>query len=337
MTVLAIILIILGFTLLIRGASWLVEGASVLAHRWGAPDFLIGLTVISVGTTTPELVVNVSAAISNNSELALANIVGSCITNVLLILGTSALIAPLAVAPSVVFKEIPFYLLASLIVAIVANDILINGDATSRVSRSDGLVLLGFLSVFVYYLASLKNALQAAQDASPRIPKCTSVISARSPWMYVGSGLAALLVGGEITVRGATSLAQSLGVTERIIGLTVVAVGTSLPELLTAIVAATKGKVGISIGNVIGSNILNLFWILGVSSVITPLPVSTAFNRDIATMVASVVLLLLLIQPGPLVNRLRFWRVQTGHVLTRTEGGILFVLYLVHVATTIMS
>jgi cation:H+ antiporter len=336
MTIVPFLLIVIGFLLLIRGALWLVEGASVLARGWGAPDLLVGLTVVSIGTTTPELVVTVSAALSNNSELALANIVGSCLTNVLLILGASALIAPLAVAPSVVFKEIPFYLLASLIAAIVTNDIAFNGDAVNVVSRSDGLILLGFLSVFVYYLAGLKNALKQAQDLSPRIPNYPSGISVRSPWLYILSGLGALLLGGELTVRGATSFAQQLGVTDRIIGLTVVAVGTSLPELLTAIVATMRGKIGISIGNVIGSNILNIFWILGVSATITPLNVSPAFNRDVTTMVISGVLLLLLIQPGPLTQRLRFWRIQHGHVLTRAEGALLFVLYLAHVTATIL-
>jgi cation:H+ antiporter len=149
-------------------------------------------------------------------------------------------------------------------------------------------------------------------------------------------GLAALIAGGEATVRGATTLAQELGVGERVIGLTIIAIGTSLPELITSIVASIRGKVDISIGNVIGSNIFNLFWILGVSAAVTPLPVSSALNRDIAVMVASVVLLLFLIQPGPLMARLRFWRIQRGHVLTRWEGALLVSFYICYIALAIV-
>lgn len=326
-------LVFFGFFLLIRGASWLVEGASALANRLGASDLLIGLTVVSMGTSAPELLVNLAAAWNKSTDLALANIVGSSIANVLLILGASALVAPLAVAPSTVFREIPFCLLATIIVGILASDSLIDGQVVSTITRSDGLVLLGYFAVFLYYLASLRRA---SEHSITEIQSSASKATSVSPALLVVVGLAALIAGGEATVRGATKLAQELGVGERVIGLTIIAIGTSLPELITSIVASIRGKVDISIGNVIGSNIFNLFWILGVSAAVTPLPVSSALNRDIAVMVASVVLLLFLIQPGPLMARLRFWRIQRGHVLTRWEGALLVSFYICYIALAIV-
>lgn len=329
-----VLFIALGFFLLIRGASWLVEGASALARRLGASDLLIGLTVISMGTSAPELLVNLAAAWNKSSDLALANIVGSSIANVLLILGASALVAPLAVAPSTVFKEIPFCLLATVVVGILANDALIDGQASSVITRSDGLVLLGFFAVFLYYLASLRGA---SEHNTANAHSSTPSVTVMSPALSVVVGLAALIAGGESTVRGATNLARELGVGERVIGLTIISVGTSLPELITSIVAAKKGKVDISIGNVIGSNIFNLFWILGISATVMPLPVSETLNKDIAIMVASIIMLLFLIQPGPLVARLRFWRIQRGHVLTRIEGALLTCCYLSYIAWAILA
>jgi cation:H+ antiporter len=326
-------LVFFGFFLLIRGASWLVEGASALANRLGASDLLIGLTVVSMATSAPELLVNLAAAWNKSTDLALANIVGSSIANVLLILGASALVAPLAVAPSTVFREIPFCLLATIIVGILASDSLIDGQVVSTITRSDGLVLLGYFAVFLYYLASLRRA---SEHSITEIQSSASKATSVSPALLVVVGLAALIAGGEATVRGATKLAQELGVGERVIGLTIIAIGTSLPELITSIVASIRGKVDISIGNVIGSNIFNLFWILGVSAAVTPLPVSSALNRDIAVMVASVVLLLFLIQPGPLMARLRFWRIQRGHVLTRWEGALLVSFYICYIALAIV-
>jgi cation:H+ antiporter len=330
--VLDLLLIAVGFFLLIKGATWLVDGASTLALRWGASDLLVGLTVVSIGTSTPELLVNLVAAWNKSTDLALANIVGSCIANVFFILGISALIAPLAVARSTVFKEIPFCLLASLVVGIVANDVAIDGAAANAVTRTDGLVLLGFCSVFLYYLASLHKA--PSNDANTTQP--SEISGARvSPQLLVGLGLVVLVAGGEMTVQGGTHLAQELGASERLIGLTIIAIGTSLPELLTSVVATLKRRVDISIGNVVGSNIFNLFWILGVSSSVTPLPVSSALNTDIAVMIASVILLLIFIQPGSFSERLRFWRIQRGHVLNRLEGGILLSLYFLYIGVSI--
>lgn len=326
--------IALGFFLLIRGASWLVEGASLLARRLGASDLLIGLTVVSMGTSAPELLVNLAAVWNKSSDLALANIVGSSISNVLLVLGVSALVAPLAVAPSTVFKEIPFCLLATIIVGILANDALIDGQTSSVIHRSEGLVLLGFFIVFLYYLASLRSA---GEHNIASVQSTTSAAVVMSPLLSVVVGLIALVVGGEATVRGATALARDLGVGERVIGLTIIAVGTSLPEMITSLIAAKKGKVDISIGNVIGSNIFNLFWILGISATVMPLPVSNILNKDIGIMIASIIMLLFLIQPGPLSARLHFWRIQHGHVLSRFEGAILTSCYLGYIAWAIFA
>jgi len=302
-------LLIIGFIILIKGADLLVEGASSIAQKLNVSDLVIGLTVVAFGTSAPEMFVNVFASIEGNSNIAIGNILGSSIANIFLILGVSAMIYPLAVKNNTVWKEIPFSLLAALILGILANDYLIDHKASSELSRSDGLVLLGFFIIFMYYIFSIaKKSEHILKEESPQISNFRAVA-------YILLGLSGLVLGGSWIVNAAVKIASQFGVSEYLIGLTVVAVGTSLPELATSAMAAYKRNTDIAIGNVVGSNIFNIFWVLGISAVIKPLPFQPTGNSEIAmTIVASILLFLVFF-------------VGKKHVLEKWQGALFLLLY----------
>ncbi len=320
---LPVFFIAIGFALLIKGADWLVEGASSIARRLRISDLVIGLTIVSFGTSAPELVVNIFASLKGNADIAVGNIVGSNIANTLLILGVAAAIIPIRVQKSTVFKEIPFCFLASLILFVMANDRLIDGYATSEIGRGDGMAFIGFFIIFLYYTFGIRKG--NADDGKAEYTKETRSILLAST--MVGGGLVALTAGGELAVRGAVQAATLLGVSEALIGLTIVAIGTSLPELVTSVIAAMKNKPDISVGNIVGSNIFNIFWILGISALIRPLPFAPAINADLLFMIGAVFVLFLFIQNGHIHQRLLFWRMKKGHILNRWEGVTLLLLY----------
>ena len=302
-------LLIIGFIILIKGADLLVEGASSIAQKLNVSDLVIGLTVVAFGTSAPEMFVNVFASIEGNSNIAIGNILGSSIANIFLILGVSAMIYPLAVKNNTVWKEIPFSLLAALILGILANDYLIDHKASSELSRSDGLVLLGFFIIFMYYIFSIaKKSEHILKEESPQISNFRAVA-------YILLGLSGLVLGGSWIVNAAVKIASQFGVSEYLIGLTVVAVGTSLPELATSAMAAYKRNTDIAIGNVVGSNIFNIFWVLGISAVIKPLPFQPTGNSEIAmTIVASILLF-------------SVFFVGKKHVLQKWQGALFLLLY----------
>lgn len=277
-------LIILGLTFLIKGADWLVAGASSLSKRLGVSALVIGLTVVAFGTSSPELVVNIQASLGGNTDIAIGNIIGSNIANILLILGISAAIYPLTVTRGTVWKEIPLALLAVAAVALMANDRLIDGYKFAELGRVDGLMLIAFFIIFLYYIWSISH------EATGNEQTIKEYALGRSIAMVL-AGLAALVLGGKWLVDGAVTLATAFGVSQALIGLTVVAVGTSLPELATSAVAAYRKNSDIAVGNIVGSNIFNIFWILGVSSIIRPLPFSPTLNFDVAmTLIATLLL-----------------------------------------------
>ena len=302
-------LLIIGFIILIKGADLLVEGASSIAQKLNVSDLVIGLTVVAFGTSAPEMFVNVFASIEGNSNIAIGNILGSSIANIFLILGVSAMIYPLAVKNNTVWKEIPFSLLAALILGILANDYLIDHKASSELSRSDGLVLLGFFIIFMYYIFSIaKKSEHILKEESPQMSNFRAVA-------YILLGLSGLVLGGSWIVDAAVKIASQFGVSEYLIGLTVVAVGTSLPELATSAMAAYKRNTDIAIGNVVGSNIFNIFWVLGISAVIKPLPFQPTGNSEIAmTIVASILLF-------------SVFFVGKKHVLQKWQGALFLLLY----------
>ena len=285
-------LFVIGFFILIKGAGLLVDGASAIADKFKISPLVIGLTIVAFGTSAPELAVNIFASAAGSSEIAIGNIIGSNIANILLILGVSALIYPLTSKKNTVWKEIPLGLLAAVVVGLMANDFLIDGAIFSGLSRIDGLVLLSFFIIFIYYSFGIAKQQESSDDCEIKNLNLVKSI------FYIVIGLIGLVVGGNWIVSGAIKLAVGFGISESLIGLTVVAIGTSLPELATSAIAAYKKQADIAIGNVVGSNIFNIFCILGISSVIRPLPFNPANNIDFLIMIIATVILFIIMFIG---------------------------------------
>jgi cation:H+ antiporter len=283
---------LLGFVLLVGGATSLVEGALRLARRFGVSELAIGLTVVSIGTSLPELVVNVLASLRGNADLAIGNILGSNIANVLLILGVSAVIRALPIRDRTILSELPICLAATLLVGFLANAALFSATHELTISRADGLILIGFFGLFLGYVY------RTAQEGVGEEPAAPPDGSTAGALLRVAAGVVALTVGGEWVVRGALAIVSSAGVSESLVGLTIVAVGTSLPELAASVTAAYRGQSDIAVGNVIGSNIFNLLWVLGVSAVLQPLPFALLSNTDLVMVVMSSALLILAMAVG---------------------------------------
>jgi cation:H+ antiporter len=310
------ILLIVGFILLIKGADLLVDGASSIAKRLNVSNLLIGLTVVAFGTSTPELFVNVIAAIKAAPAIAIGNILGSNIFNILLILGISSLIYPLAVTKGTVWKEIPLTLLAVVLVGIMANKPLIFGKGMPGLSRIDGLIPLTFFASFLFYLLKITKPSEN-KIGEMEAPKEYRLL--KSSLGLVG-GFAALFIGAKLVVDSAVTLAAKLGISESFVGLTIVAAGTSLPELATSAVAAAKKNCDIAVGNVVGSNIFNVFLILGLSATISPLPFQPANNIDICVAILASLLLFIFMFSGK------------KRSLDRWEGAVFLVLYASYIA-----
>ena len=287
------IFFIIGFFFLIKGADFLVDGASSIARRLNISDLAIGLTVVAFGTSTPELFVNVIASFKGNTDIAVGNVVGSNIANVFLILGISSMIYPLAVSKGTVWKEIPHSLLAAIVLFVTANDQLLDGHQMSDLTRTDGLVFLSFFIIFIYYTFSIAARIDGMEEHVPAKQHGLPL-----SFLYIVLGLIGLTLGGKWIVDGAIALATKFGMSESLVGLTIVAVGTSLPELATSAVAAYKHNVEIAVGNVVGSNIFNIFFVLGISAIIKPLPFQMKSNRDIGVVIFSSLLLFLFMFTG---------------------------------------
>jgi len=271
-------LFIIGFFVLIRGAHWLVEGGSSLAKTLGVSDFFIGLTVVAFGTSLPEMFIDVTAAIKGNTGLVIGNIIGANVTNILLILGVAALIFPLHIRHGVVWKEIPFTFVAALFVLLLGNDKLV-------LSRMDGLVLLSLFGVYLYYLLSIsKSAPETLDTVGKRLDTKKSIIR-------IIAGLFGLFLGSRLVVVSAIFIAGKFNISETVIGLTVIALGSTLPELTASVVAALRKHSDLALGNIVGSCIVNVFLILGVCSVIRPLPLRPQDNFAIVIAILASVLL----------------------------------------------
>ena len=309
-TGLAIVVLLAGFVFLVKGADFLVDGAIGIARRLNISNLVIGLTVVAFGTSTPELFVNITAGISGNTDIAVGNVLGSNIANIFLILGVSAVIYPLEVTTGTVWKEIPFSLLATCVLAFMANDRFIDGANVSVLSRIDGCILLCFFSIFLYYSFSIAQRISGMEA---HVPAATRNVAKSSISVIIG--LLGLGIGGKWIVDSASAIASGMGVSESLIGLTVVAVGTSLPELATSAVAAFKKNSDIAVGNVVGSNIFNIFLILGIGSIITPLPFREGNNIDIGVTLLASLLLFLFMFTGK------------RHSLDRWEGVLFLFLY----------
>jgi cation:H+ antiporter len=287
------LLLIIGFVFLIKGADFLVKGASSMARRFNISDLAIGLTVVAFGTSAPELFVNIVAGVKGTTDIAIGNILGSNIANVFLILGISAVIYPLAVSKGTVWKEIPFSLLAAVVLAFLANDRIIDNQSHSVLLRSDGLILLSFFVIFLYYSTTIAFEIKGVDDHVP-----ATVHGIMKSMGMVIVGLAGLVVGGEWIVNGAVHMALKMGLSQSTVGLTVVAVGTSLPELATSAVAAYRKNVDIAVGNIVGSNIFNIFFILGISAILHPLPFTSANNIDLGMVILASLMLFIFMFTG---------------------------------------
>lgn len=278
--------LIFGFIIIIKGADFLVDGSSSLARRLKISDLAIGLTVVAFGTSTPELFVNVIASLKGNTDIAISNILGSNIANILLILGVSSIIRPLSVTKGTVWKEIPFSLLAAIVLGLMANDRFIDKNGVSILTRIDGLVLMSFFVIFLYYSFSIAKEIDGMDNQIP-----SKEYGLMKSLLRVALGLAGLTFGAQWVVDGAIRLALKFGISQTLIGLTIVALGTSLPELATSTVAAYKGNADIAVGNVVGSNIFNIFFVLGVSGTINPIPFHGRNNIDIGMVIFASLLL----------------------------------------------
>ena len=281
-----VLFIIIGIVIVLMGADKLTEAASSLARGMKIPEIVIGLTIVSMGTSAPELFVSLTSALQHTPDMALGNVIGSNIFNTLLIVGCAAIVAPMTIAHTTVSKDIPFSLLASALLVVLCMDDFSSVQITGHVlSRTDGVVLLLCLALFMWltYRVAMRNRKETTV-APPSMPWWRAVL-----WMALGLG--ALVLGSDLFVSSASDLAVSLGMSQAVVGLTIVAGGTSLPELATSVVAAYRGRSAIAIGNVIGSNVLNILAILGITAVISPLHISGITPIDLGLLLGSVALL----------------------------------------------
>jgi len=313
------ILLAIGFALLIKGADYFVDGASKIAALLRVPPLLVGLTIVAFGTSSPEATVSIIAAMEGSSEVSLGNVIGSNIFNITLVVGITAMINPLAVETTTIRKEIPFTLLASVALAAVASDIALQMANINSIGRSEGIILLLFFLIFLYYI--IEVALNSREPASD-----VAAVTGKGTWgkniFITLAGLAAIIFGGDLVVDNATKIALSLGMSETLAGLTIVAVGTSLPELITSITAALKKKSEIALGNIVGSNIFNILFVLGVSATISPLAVNDKIFTDIALMIILTAVLLIF-------SRSKF-------KISKVEGGILAAVYIAYLIFIIL-
>jgi len=318
-----ILLLIGGLVLILSGANGLTDGAASVARRFRIPPIVIGLTIVAFGTSAPELTVSVSSAFKGSADIAIGNVVGSNIFNTLMIVGCTALLAPIAITRNTLRKEIPLCILSSVVLLVCSNDIFLDKASENTLNRADGLLLLCFFVIFMGYTFAIASKPLATEPSVMEEEAGIKLLSWWKSLLYIIGGLAALIYGGRLFVDGATGIARSLGVSESIIGLTLVAVGTSLPELATSVVAAWKKNPEIAIGNVIGSNLFNVFFVLGCSAGITPLRLAGIGNFDLFALAGSCVLLWL------------FGVFFAKRTITRIEGGIMILCYMAYTVALI--
>lgn len=306
------VLLVVGLVFLVKGADLFVTGASSVARRFHIPSLIIGLTIVAFGTSAPEAAVSITSALNGQSDITMGNIIGSNMFNLLVVVGIAAWILPFKVKETIIAKEFPFTLLGCLAVLILTFDLLLGNGGANVINRTDGLVLLMLFAVFMYYLLSV--ALKAVKESKDE--EVMVSIGLTKSMVYLVIGIAGIVFGGDIAVDAATKIAMAWGMSEAMVGLTIIAVGTSLPELMTSVVAARKGESDIALGNVIGSNIFNVFFILGISAVITPVSVSAAvaFDAVILTIISIVAFIFAL----------------TDRRFSKMEGVILALLYVVY-------
>lgn len=319
------LLLVVGMVLILGGANFMTDGSAALAKRLGMSDFLVGLTVVSMMTSAPELVVSVTSAFNASTEMAIGNIVGSNIFNILVIVGVSALIKPIAVERGILLNEIPLVVLSSVVLLVMGSAPWLDGGAMT-LTRVDGLILLLFFIIFMRYTFASAKRVEPGTDPAEAEGAAKKQMPLWKAIVYVLGGLAGLVFGGDLFVDGASGIAKSVGWSEGLIGLTILAAGTSLPELATSVVAALKGNPGICLGNVIGSNIFNIFFVLGITSTIMPLSFGTIGLSDLLVLTAASLLFWIV---GSFFGRSR--------TITRWEGALMVLLYVAYTTWLILN
>lgn len=317
----SLIKLVIGFLLLVKGADYFVEGASSISKKLRIPTFVIGLTIVAFGTSAPELAVSISAALKGSNDIAIGNVVGSNIFNTLVVLGASAAITPIAVEKGIIKKDYPLSIFAAILLGVLSLDMILFKAPAMTLSRVDGIILLVAFAFFMY--TTVKAGLKQRAAANPEHEEALAnmYMPAWKSILILVVGLAGIVIGGDLSVEGAKEIARAFGLSEALIGLTIVAFGTSLPELVTSIVAARKGESDIAVGNVIGSNIFNIFFILGVSATILPMNVSSTYLYDIAVLVAVMVLSYIPIAKTKKVSR--------GMGVTMVAAYLAYTVYLI--------
>lgn len=307
----AYVLFVLGLILLVKCADWFVDGSIMMARKWGVSNLVIGLTIVAFGTSVPETFVNVLAAIQGTPGIAFGNIIGSNMANILLILGLSATISPIRVQVSTVWKEIPFSLLAAVMLLVISYQN--NYTDSNMLNQSDGLLLLGVFAIFLYYVYTLSSHEKQMVDVDIQNHQHSNVTVA---CMVLG-GLIGLYVGGKWTVEGAVFIATRAGLSQYLISATIIALGTSLPELVTCVIAARKKAVDLAVGNVVGSNIFNILFVMGITPLIAPIPVPSV-ALDLALLIFATMLLF------------AFLFIGKKHYIDRWQGVVLVSLYVIY-------
>lgn len=321
-----ILFLILGLALILAGANMLTDGASAIAKRRGIPDIVIGLTVVAFGTSAPEFVISLLSAIEGSTELAIGNAVGSNIFNVLAIIGITAFVRPVSIERGILTSDIPLVIVSALALLAMGSGPWLGDTAGARVlGRSDGIVLLLFFAIFMRYTFAQASAPAAQADEAAAASAAMRPMSGWKSALWVVLGLAGLIGGGSLFVDGASGIASALGVSEAVIGLTIVAAGTSLPELATSVVSALKGKPGIAVGNVIGSNIFNIFFVLGSAATVRPLSFGSIGEPDLLVLVGACCLFWL------------FGWFFKARIITRLEGAVLAACYVAYTAWLVAS
>ena len=315
----AYILLILGFILLIKGAGYFVEGASSIAKILRVPPILIGLTIVAFGTSAPEGAVSIQAAIKGNNGMAMGNIIGSNMFNMSLVIGIAAMIYPLKVEMETIRKEIPFVLLASILLEILIMDQFIEKRSIDVLSRVDGFVLMCFFIIFLYYLYEVARK---SREKISEVDKNQKYSTGKSILFTMG-GLAGIIIGGEVVVRNSMQIAKEFGLSDTLIGMTIVSLGTSLPELITCVTATLKKQSDIAIGNIVGSNIFNTLFVLGTSSIISPLVLEGKMFIDVMFMIVYTFILLIF---SILHQKVVRW-----------EGAVLILSYVIYLIYVIMN
>lgn len=310
-----ILILILGFLLLIKGADFFVDGSSSIAKKFKIPPMVIGLTLVAFGTSAPELAVSIDAALALSNGLVFGNVIGSNIANTLLILGLSAAITPISISKKTIFKEMPFLIVSTIAMAVMAMDKLID-NSRNLLSRVDGMILL--LLFAIYFFSMIEMIVNNKEKDSEEVESMPLLKSS----VLTVFGLIAIVIGADLTVTSAVSIAALFGLSETLIGLTVVAVGTSLPELITSVVAAKKGENDIAIGNIIGSNVFNILLVLGVSAIINPIIISSRNYIDLVILIIATVTTMLIMF--------------TGSKISKWEGRLMYLAYFGYIAYLVL-